>query len=340
MTVGMECTNCKRKQFLSQPFQEIIVKPRESIPIALQDYFIPETILYYTCEGCEHWETTSRTLSLEAFPNTLCIIVNRHKNDGSKDNSPLAISPLLDMSKFTNYDGKERRTIYTFSSFICQTGESSQSGHYYFVLNNASTNPVLINDEEISYTSIDSHVSYVYILFYELSHQAPFQIASLNFVEQKHTLKMERFQLVKEKVKSSDTDSQVKQLIDTFLSENTDVFHLKGDKLTCCDLLEHRIPLYSDSKPVNVRPYTRRSKFEKEEIEKKVKELQDLRVIEPCRSPYNNTLHLVKKGIDENGKPKTRICLDFRALNEISIPEVYPVVQVIDILDQLAGRKY
>lgn len=92
---------------------------------------------------------------------------------------------------------------------------------------------------------------------------------------------------------------------------------MEGDKLTYCDLIEHSIPLQEGAQPVNVRPYYRRCKYDIEEIEKKVKELLDLGVIEPSTSPFNSPLHLVKKKPDENGKIRSRIVIDFRALNEI-----------------------
>lgn len=152
---------------------------------------------------------------------------------------------------------------------------------------------------------------------------------------------MERFRLVKDSVKTENTDPSITRLIDNLLLNNPDVFHLKGGKLTCCDILEHTIPLFTDSKPVNICPYSRRSKFEKEELERKVQELVDQGIVEPCRSPFNSPLHLVKKGMDEQGKPVTRLVVDYRALNAITIPEVYPVTQVVDIFDQLGnGSQY
>lgn len=179
-----------------------------------------------------------------------------------------------------------------------------------------------------------------YLLFYDISNTIEHQVATINIVECAEKIREDRFNVISSLVRTDNTNSIVKGAIDSLLYDNTDVFHIKGDKLTCCDLIEHQIPLYSGTKPVNVRPYVRRSKFEIEEIEKKVKELRELGVVEPCRSPYNSPIHLIKKGLDENGKLKTRICLDFRALNEVSIPEVFPVMQVVDILDQLLGQSY
>lgn len=62
--------------------------------------------------------------------------------------------------------------------------------------------------------------------------------------------------------------------------------------------------------------------------------------MEPCRSPYNSPLHLVKKRNDENGTVKSRLVVDFRKLNTLTLDEHQPATQTQDIFDQLHGMKY
>lgn len=156
-------------------------------------------------------------------------------------------------------------------------------------------------------------------------------------IQDEQDTSMQRFIELKKLVKVDDDHApQIHELLYNF----TDVFHIKGDKLTFCDLIEHTIPLIPNSQPVNIRPYTRRSKFESDEIEKKVQELIDQGIVEPCRSPYNSPLHLVKKGVDENGVPITRLVVDFRKLNLLTFEEHHPTIQAVDIYDQLHGMKY
>lgn len=149
-----------------------------------------------------------------------------------------------------------------------------------------------------------------------------------------------RFLNLMKDINTSNMDPNTVAQLHKLISMNTDVFHMEGDVFTSCDILEHTIPLYTDSPIVNIKPYTRRSRWEKEEMERKVQELLQLGIIEPSRSPYNSPLHLVTKGIDKNGLPKSRLVLDFSKLNLYTIPETYPGDQVIDILDQLKHCKY
>lgn len=148
-------------------------------------------------------------------------------------------------------------------------------------------------------------------------------------------IKLERFLTIKKDMMIEIDNPTTTKAIDDLLIQNTDVFHIEGDKLTSCDILQHTIPLYSDSTPVNVKPYDRRSKWEKEEIENKVKKLIELGIVEPSRSPFNSPLHLVKKGTNKDGSIKTRLVVDFSKLNAITIPEHFPMYQIVDILDQL-----
>lgn len=137
---------------------------------------------------------------------------------------------------------------------------------------------------------------------------------------------MSRFTQIKNDVK---IDIEHSEPLFQLLYNYVDIFYLKGDKLTFCDLLEHTIPLVPNAQPVNIRPYTRRSKFERDEIERHVQDLIEQGIVEPCRSPYNSPLHLVKKGVDENNVPITRLVLDYRKLNTITLDEHYPAIQAI-----------
>jgi len=63
-------------------------------------------------------------------------------------------------------------------------------------------------------------------------------------------------------------------------------------------------------------------------------------VIEPSSSPYNSSLWIVPKKNDSLGNKKWRLVIDFRALNEKTIGNAYPLSNIIDILDQLGSAKY
>ena len=124
------------------------------------------------------------------------------------------------------------------------------------------------------------------------------------------------------------------QLINKFSYQ----FHLPTDKLGSTNVTTHKINT-SDTKVVNVKQY-RQTQFDKDEARKHVKELLDNDIIEPSNSPYNSPLLIVLKKPDFQGIIKTRMVIDYSALNSKTIGDAYPLPNICDILDQLGGAKY
>lgn len=63
-------------------------------------------------------------------------------------------------------------------------------------------------------------------------------------------------------------------------------------------------------------------------------------IIEPSSSPWSSPIWVVPKKLDSQGQRKWRIVIDYRKLNDITIGETYPILQIFEILDQLGSRKY
>ena len=57
-------------------------------------------------------------------------------------------------------------------------------------------------------------------------------------------------------------------------------------------------------------------------------------------SSYNSPLWIVPKKPDAQGNRRWRMVIDYRALNEKTIGDAYPLPNITDILDQLGGAKY
>ncbi|KAK9195245.1 hypothetical protein WN943_003365 [Citrus x changshan-huyou] len=102
-------------------------------------------------------------------------------------------------------------------------------------------------------------------------------------------------------------------------------------ELTPERLIDHRIPLLPGSSPVNVRPY-RYPHFQKQEIDRLIRELLDAGLIWHSVSPYSSLVLLVKK---KDGS--WRMCIDYRALNKVTIKDRYPIPIVDELLDELHG---
>lgn len=99
-------------------------------------------------------------------------------------------------------------------------------------------------------------------------------------------------------------------------------------------LIDRRIHLQPNSNPINVRAY-RYSYFQKVEIEKLVREMLEQDVIRSSQSPYSSPVLLVRK------KDKTyRFCVDYRALNAITIKDKFPILTIDELLNELGNARY
>jgi hypothetical protein len=98
--------------------------------------------------------------------------------------------------------------------------------------------------------------------------------------------------------------------------------------------IQHEIQLQQDCPLPNIGMY-RMSVMENDEIKKQIQEFLDKGVIVPSSLPCGSPIVLVPKKYGT-----WRICVDFRALNKITVNNCYPLPRIDDFLDQLKYAKY
>jgi hypothetical protein len=95
--------------------------------------------------------------------------------------------------------------------------------------------------------------------------------------------------------------------------------------------VDHKIELLPGSTPPSRPPY-RLSFAEQKELHLQLQTLLDTGKIQPSKSPYGAPILFVKK---KNGE--LRMCVDYRALNKITIKNNYPLPRMDDCFDRLQG---
>ncbi|RVW34437.1 RNA-directed DNA polymerase-like [Vitis vinifera] len=97
---------------------------------------------------------------------------------------------------------------------------------------------------------------------------------------------------------------------------------------------DHKIELELGAKPPAMGPY-RMAPPELEELRRQLKELLDAGFIQPSKAPYGAPVLFQKK---HDGS--LQMCIDYRALNKVTVKNKYPIPLIADLFDQLGRARY
>ena len=125
-------------------------------------------------------------------------------------------------------------------------------------------------------------------------------------------------------------DAEKRNNLSTLLNENEDIFRLGGEPTP---YIKHFINT-GDHPPVSSPPY-RLSPKKKDLLKKEIDELLANNTIEECESPYAAPVVLVPK---PNGS--VRLCIDYRKLNSITVPDKYPLPLMDALLHDAKSTKF
>jgi hypothetical protein len=115
------------------------------------------------------------------------------------------------------------------------------------------------------------------------------------------------------------------------VSEFSDVFLKDLPRMPPKRKVEFAIELLPGTAPISKRAY-RVSRPELVELKKQIDELSEKGYIKPSTSPWGAPILFMEK---KDGT--RRMCIDYRALNEVTIKNKYPLPRIEDLFDQLRG---
>jgi len=98
--------------------------------------------------------------------------------------------------------------------------------------------------------------------------------------------------------------------------------------------LDHAIDLIPGMEPPS-RPVYRLSHYEMKELKVQLSDLLEKGFIQPSVSPFGAPVLFVHKK-----EGTLRLCVNYRALNKMTIKNRYPLPRIEDLLDRLVGAKY
>lgn len=143
----------------------------------------------------------------------------------------------------------------------------------------------------------------------------------------------EKFDPLHENLDTDLEDSNDLAKLRSILNKYSDSF-TRGLPRRAVTTAELNIKLKDPNKIVNRRPY-RLHPRDREAVRVYIKEMLDAGIIEQTDSPWSSPCILVPK---KNGK--LRLCTDFRAVNENTIAQRFPIPLIQDQIARLTGQKY
>lgn len=120
--------------------------------------------------------------------------------------------------------------------------------------------------------------------------------------------------------------------IENCVLDNNDVFALAPEEITGTTWAKHSIDT-GTARPIRCKP-RRLVESQKPFVKAEIDKLIDLGWIVPSQSPWASSIVMVRK---KNGE--WRMCIDFRALNDVTIKDAYRLLNIEEVLDTMQGAK-
>ena len=206
-----------------------------------------------------------------------------------------------------------------------------QNGNRIAVMNNANQDFKILKNSSLGF------ISKVEIDQEENERQTQSYFEKINSISDDHREQVvEDLGLRKNPLLKENPEIQEKAI--ALVKEYADIFGEKGKKeVGETDLVEMEITLKEGAKPVRqkVRPL---NPHQKESLKKQMETWKKEGIIEESISPWASPMVPAKKA---GGAPgEIRWAIDYRALNSVTIADSYPIPNIDETLERLAGSRY
>ena len=151
-------------------------------------------------------------------------------------------------------------------------------------------------------------------------------------VEENNQVQMRKQQL-EAALGQLDIPRQEKETLLSFLTNHHQAFSLEEGERGETDLVTMEINT-GDARP-RKQAVRRMPPAVRQEISRQLEQMQRNGVIESSQSPWASPVVLVKKRDGSH-----RFCVDYRALNAVTVPDSFPLPRIDDLLDQLGKSTY
>ena len=122
-----------------------------------------------------------------------------------------------------------------------------------------------------------------------------------------------------------------REQLQRLLCQYSEIFNDNPGKTNLCT---HKIELKPGTRPIRLSPY-RVHPQKADQIRQELDLMIKMGVIEESNSPWASPVVLIPK---PDGS--IRFCVDYRRLNDVTLPDAYPLPRVEDLIDKIGRAKY
>ena len=167
-------------------------------------------------------------------------------------------------------------------------------------------------------------------------------LGSINLIEKEDSIQnlqeFNREEKLLEKIRYQNLPENSKPMIKGLVLNNKDIFWLEGDSLGSCNVEQREINL-TDDKPVYVKQFPLPHKLKDIAIEETQKLITN-DLVRTSKSAFNGPAWIVAKKQLADGKKRWRLVIDYRKLNEKTVPDPYLLPNITEIFDKLGKTKF